>query len=133
MPTNQNTRKKNQTDTVNLSDLSHTGKLGNGTLLGKPVASSFPWDRIEKQIENRKIDMPINTLANDNSVRRVLSQVRTFCFVLGAFVFGILAGTHSDTLATQAILHADEAVLNTVMDTSPQTLAYMLNEINVGE
>lgn len=101
--------------------------------LRRPDTVFSSWGKIRKKIEGAKIVVPMGMLANDNSMRRALSKFRMASLVLGAVALGTILGMNSSAIATQAVLHANDRVLTTAMDVSPEALAHVLNAMDVGE
>lgn len=72
-------------------------------------------------------------LVNDNTR---LAGVKKFNMVRVAGIMlalGMLATLDKSTVATQAVMHADSRTLSAAMDISPDALAFVLNEVKVGE
>ena len=70
---------------------------------------------------------------NDNKQRSALPKLRMVFLIVATFVCGAVLGAKASSIATQAVLQADERILVTAMDTSPEMLGSVLNAMNVGE
>ncbi len=75
----------------------------------------------------------IGAQANDNgrhasSPWKVAGWVASFILLCG-----VLVSMNGSIIVTQAVLHADDAVLSTAMDISPDSMATALNMMDVGE
>ncbi len=70
---------------------------------------------------------------NDNLSRKVEARVGYSGMAIFAMVCGVILSLNSSAVATQAVMHTDDAVLSTMMDMNPEALAYVLNKMDVGE
>lgn len=70
---------------------------------------------------------------NDNLSRKVEARVGYSGMAIFVMVCGVILSLNSSAVATQAVLHADDAVLSTMMDINPEALAFMLNKMDIGE
>lgn len=52
---------------------------------------------------------------------------------VGVVIVGLGFALNSSVIITQAVMHADDRVLSTAMEVSPDSVAYLLNNMNVGE
>ncbi|MCB1563682.1 MAG: hypothetical protein KDJ75_08925 [Alphaproteobacteria bacterium] len=77
----------------------------------------------------------VGTHANDNAalVREHNRRVGLSYAAAALMMIGSTFGLNSSTVATQAVLHADSAVLAAAMDISPEALGYVLNHMDIGE
>ena len=70
---------------------------------------------------------------NDNASIAKPIKMRLVGVAVFFFVAGILVSLNGSTIATQAVIHAPDKVLETAMNVSPDALAYVLNKANIGE
>jgi hypothetical protein len=132
----RNEARDEEKDTSSHSPL-RSGDLGGQDLLRRGPAAAFSsWnDALMERLE--KINVTSEQGEGVSGERKPLRKaVACICiggFVCAAFMFGVLLGTQTNAIATHAVLHAGDSVLTKGMDHSPETLAYVLNAVDVGE
>lgn len=105
---------------------------GGGGPLEKDHATRF-FPSKQKIRQRKKFWSKTGLQVNDNiSLRPKFKKASLvmFCVIL---ISGILVNFNRSEIATQLVTHADDTVLEAVMDANPDALAALLNEVNVGE
>lgn len=111
----------------------HSDELGGWKTVRNPAAILSAWGSAKKEANTINIKIPANELANDNQARKKLApRLRTACLVFSAFLLGAFTGINSSAIATQTVMQANDQMLMTTMEASPQTLAHVLNAMDVG-
>ncbi|MGB0719280.1 MAG: hypothetical protein ACPGRX_02340 [Bdellovibrionales bacterium] len=98
-----------------------------------PATNLFRWGRIKKQTYNITIDMKLDSLCNDNAGEIREHRSKAMLAVAMVMVFASTLAMNSSSMATQAVMHADDQLLVSVHNASPNTLARVLNAMDVGE
>lgn len=96
-----------------------------------PSARSFADSR--QHTDLLKFWEGIGAQVNDNAHAFVKKQRKFKNVLVLGLLFGIASGMNSSAIATQVVLHSPDAALSAAMDVSPDALATILNQMDVGE
>jgi len=121
----------------NLSPITNTERAKDAHLEDKSMLSNF-WENLSKKFAPKTFEgasIRVNaSMANDNDTSEAVTFKKRTALCALCIIAGVaFAAANTSSIATQAIMNADERVLDHAMNTNPQALAFALNAMNVGE